>query len=126
MARHILLSSCPLQASVRSAETKIILLESEKEKFFELNKQSLSILEEKLKIASESDSRLRAELAAEKKTSEDKVAEARAQARSEVSDRDIRLKDITHQLDQARADVFAAKNEAESFRLAPNPINFFV
>lgn len=59
---------------------------------------------------------MRAELAAEKKTSEDKLAEARTQARSEVSDRDNRLKDITHQLDQARADVFAAKNEAESFR----------
>jgi hypothetical protein len=82
----------------------------------ELNKQSLSILEDKLKVASESDLRLRAELAAEKKASEDKLADARAQARSEVSDRDTRLKDITQQLDQARADVFAAKNEAESFR----------
>ena len=104
------------QASFRSSETKIMLLESEKEKFSELNKQSVSILEDKLKVAFESESRLRAELAAEKKTSEDKLAEARTQARSEVSDRDNRLKDITHQLDQARADVFAAKNEAESFR----------
>ncbi len=105
-----------MQASVRSAETKIILLESEKEKFSELNKQSVSILEEKLKVTIESESRLRAELAAEKKSSEEKLAEARAQARSEASDRDARLKDITQQLDQARADVFAAKSESESFR----------
>ena len=106
----------PPQASVRTAETKIILLESEKEKFSELNKQSVGILEDKLKVASESESRARAELAAEKKASEEKLAEARSQARSELSDRDSRLKDITQQLDQARADVFAAKNEAESFR----------
>ncbi len=92
------------------------MLESEKEKFSELNKQSLGILEEKLKVASESDTRLRAELAAEKKAFDDRLAEARAQARSEVSDRDARLKDITQQLDQARADVFAAKSEAESFK----------
>jgi chromosome segregation ATPase len=76
----------------------------------------VSILEEKLKVTVESESRLRAELAAEKKASEDKLSEARAQARSEASDRDARLKDITQQLDQARADVFAAKSEAESFR----------
>ena len=58
----------------------------------------------------------RGELAAEKKAAEEKMAEARAQQRSELSDRDARLKDVTQQLDQARADVFAAKNEAESFR----------
>jgi len=111
-------SNKDMQASVRTAETKIILLESEKEKFSELNKQSVGILEDKLKVASESESRARAELAAEKKGSEEKLAEARSQARSELSDRDSRLKDITQQLDQARADVFAAKNEAESFRQA--------
>jgi hypothetical protein len=88
------------------------LLESEKEKFSELNKQSLGILEEKLKVASESDTRLRAELAAEKKAFDDRLAEARAQARSEVSDRDARLKDITQQLDQARAQASAQGNLA--------------
>jgi hypothetical protein len=93
-----------------------MLLESEKEKFSELNKQSLSILEDKLKVASEAETRLRAELAAEKKACEEKVAETRAQARSEASDRESRLKDVTQQLDAARSDVFVAKNEAESFR----------
>ena len=94
----------------------MILLESEKEKFNELNKQSVGILEDKLKVAAEAEARARGELAAEKKAAEEKMAEARAQQRSELSDRDARLKDVTQQLDQARADVFAAKNEAESFR----------
>ncbi len=115
-------SVCPyiiVQASVRSSETRIMLLESEKEKFSELNKQSVSILEDKLKVACEAEARLRAELASEKKACEEKVVEARAQARQEVSDRDSRLKDVTQQLDTARSDVFVAKNEAESFRLVP-------
>jgi hypothetical protein len=100
--------------ALRAAETKAVMLQSERDMLEKLVKQNESALQEHKQQSSAVEDRLHKQLDDLRSSSEAAVAEVRAQFRSDLSERDSRVKEMMSQLELCRAELLAARSEAAS------------
>ncbi len=100
--------------ALRAAETKAVMLQSERDMLEKLVKQNESALQEHKQQSSAVEDRLRKQLDDLRSSSDAAVAEVRAQFRSDLSERDSRVKEMMSQLELCRAELLAARSEAAS------------
>ncbi len=100
--------------ALRAAETKAVLLQSERDMLERTVKQHESSLQEHKQRSAMDEDRLRKQLDDARSSSDLALAEARAQFRSDLSERDARVKETISQLEQCRAELLAARSEAAS------------
>jgi hypothetical protein len=100
--------------ALRAAETKVAVLESDRDRLEQLVKQHESAMQENKKQVAAVEDRLRKQLDDTRSSSEAALAEARAQYRVDLGERDARVKEVTAQLEQCRTELLAARSEASS------------
>lgn len=100
--------------ALRAAETQAILMERDCERLRQSIKQLESNLQEHKQQAAGVEDRLRKQLDDARSSTDAALAEVRAQFRSDLSERDLRVKEITAQLEQCRNELLAARSDAAS------------
>ncbi len=100
--------------AIRAAETKAALIENERDRLVQVAKQHESALQEHKQQAAAVEDRLRKQLDDARCSSDAALSEARLQFRSDLSERDARVKEVMTQLEQCRSELLAARSEAAS------------
>jgi hypothetical protein len=100
--------------ALRAAETQVALMESERERLQQSMKQLDLNLQEHKQQAATIEDRLRKQLDDARCSSDAALTEIRAQFRCDLSERDVRIKEITSQLEQCRIELLAARSEFAS------------
>jgi hypothetical protein len=99
---------------LRAAETQLVLMERERERLELSIKQLESDLQEHRQHAASVENRLRNQLDDARSSSDAALAEVRAQFRSDLVERDVRIMEISAQLEHCRVELLAARSESAS------------
>jgi translation initiation factor 1 (eIF-1/SUI1) len=100
--------------ALRAAEAKAVLLEGERDRIVVFCKQHECAVQEQRQQAAAAESRLHKQLDDARSQFDTALSEARAQFRSDVNERDARARELSTQLEQCRAELLTARNEAAS------------